>query len=90
MGPVTSALGEMYAFEARGKPACPQGAPEDAEDGCWSLMELREILDWDIAHEVRSVPGVVELNVFGEQRFLGRDELAKNVHLVGLRRCDEI
>ena len=65
MGPVTSALGEMYAFEVRGEPACPRGAPEDAEDGCWSLMELREILDWDIAHEVRSVPGVVELNVFG-------------------------
>ena len=32
----------------------------------------------------------LELNIFGEERFLGRDELAKNVHLVSLRRYDEI
>ena len=32
----------------------------------------------------------LELNARGEQRFLGRDELAKNVHLVSLRRYDEI
>ena len=32
----------------------------------------------------------LEINVFGEERFLGRDELAKNVHLVSLRRYDEI
>ena len=32
----------------------------------------------------------LELNVFGEQRFLGRDELAKNVHVVSLRIYDEI
>ena len=32
----------------------------------------------------------LELNIFGEERFLGRDELAKNVHLVSLRSYDEI
>lgn len=68
LGPVTSGLGEMYAFEVRGEPACPRPAPPrttEDDDGCWSLMELREILDWQIAPEVRSVRGVVELNVFG-------------------------
>lgn len=68
LGPVTSGLGEMYAFEVRGEPACPRPAPprtDERDDGCWSLMELREILDWQIAPEVRSVAGVVELNVFG-------------------------
>ena len=44
LGPVTSGLGEIYMFEVRGEPRC------EGEDtpACWSLMELREILDWTI------------------------------------------
>src|SRR4030095_6213268 len=30
-----------------------------------SLMELRSILDWDIAPKLRSVPGIVEVNTHG-------------------------
>lgn len=30
-----------------------------------SLMELRTILDWQIAFQLRSVPGVIEVNTFG-------------------------
>lgn len=51
MGPITSGLGEIYQFEVRG-----QGA---------SLMELRSILEWDIAFKLRSVQGVVEVNSYG-------------------------
>lgn len=51
MGPISTGLGEIYQFEVRG-------------DG-YSLMDLRSILEWDIAFRLRSVPGVVEVNSYG-------------------------
>ncbi len=51
MGPISTGLGEIYQFEVRGKGYSP--------------MELRAILDWDIAFRLRSVPGVVEVNSYG-------------------------
>ncbi|HQU29108.1 MAG TPA: CusA/CzcA family heavy metal efflux RND transporter, partial [Nitrospirales bacterium] len=51
MGPISSGLGEIYQFEVKGEG--------------FSLMELRTILDWDIALKLRSVPGVIEVNAFG-------------------------
>ena len=51
MGPISSGLGEIYQFEVRGEGR--------------SLMDLRSILEWDIAFKLRSVPGVVEVNSYG-------------------------
>ena len=51
MGPISSGLGEIFQFEVRGSGV--------------SLMELRSILEWDIAFRLRSVPGVVEVNSYG-------------------------
>ena len=51
LGPVSTGLGEIYQFEVRG-------------DGK-SLMELRTILEWEIAPRLRNVAGVVEVNAFG-------------------------
>lgn len=51
MGPISTALGEIYQFEVKGKG--------------YSLMDLRTILDWYVAYQLRSVPGVVEVNTFG-------------------------
>ena len=51
MGPISTGLGEIYQFEVRGEGK--------------SLMELRSILEWDIAPRLKSVPGVVEINTFG-------------------------
>ena len=51
MGPISTGLGEIYQFEVRGEG--------------YSLMELRSILEWDIAFKLRSVPGVVEVNSYG-------------------------
>jgi heavy metal efflux system protein len=51
MGPISSGLGEIYQFEVRGEGV--------------SLMDLRSILEWDIAFKLRSVPGVVEVNSYG-------------------------
>lgn len=54
MGPITTGLGEIYQFEVRPKPGRKV-----------NLMQLRESLDWDIAYQLRSVPGVIEINTFG-------------------------
>ncbi|HID20857.1 MAG TPA: efflux RND transporter permease subunit, partial [Planctomycetaceae bacterium] len=56
MGPISTGLGEILQFEVRAKPGYD-----------YSLMDLRSILDWDIAFKLRSVPGVVEVNTFGGQ-----------------------
>ncbi len=63
MGPISSGLGEIYQFEVRGEPACKPG--EADTDACWSPMELRTILDWNVNYQLRSVPGIVEVNSFG-------------------------
>jgi cobalt-zinc-cadmium resistance protein CzcA len=51
MGPITTGLGEVYMFRVTGKDR--------------SLMELRGILDWEIAPKLRSTPGIVEVNTHG-------------------------
>lgn len=51
MGPIATGLGEIYQFKVSG--------PRQ------SLMELRSILDWQIAPKLRTVPGVVEVNTHG-------------------------
>ncbi len=56
MGPIASGLGEIYQFEIRNKP----GVKEPK-----SLMELRTLLDWEVARSLKSVPGVIEVNVLG-------------------------
>ncbi len=54
IGPISTGLGEIYQFEVRSEPGYDH-----------SPMELREILDWQIAYQLRGVPGVVEVNTFG-------------------------
>ncbi len=56
MGPIASGLGEIYQFEVKNA--------QDAKQSR-SLMDLRTILDWDVARPLMSVPGVVEVNTFG-------------------------
>ena len=63
MGPISTGLGEIYQFEVRGEPACAAGAPDRPD--CYTPMELRTLLDWVVNYQLRSVPGVVEVNSFG-------------------------
>jgi cobalt-zinc-cadmium resistance protein CzcA len=51
MGPISTGLGEIYQFSVR----------SDRH----SLMEIEEVLDWQIAPQLRAVPGIVEVNSFG-------------------------
>ena len=62
MGPIATGLGEIYQFEVRGEPSCPTSQDTPA---CYTPMELRTILDWFVAYQLKSVPGVVEINTFG-------------------------
>ena len=63
MAPLSTGLGEIFQFELRGSPMCSEGQEDD--DACYSLMELRTLLDWYIAPRLRWVDGVVEVNSFG-------------------------
>jgi cobalt-zinc-cadmium resistance protein CzcA len=51
MGPISSGLGEIYQFVVRNERL--------------TLMQLEELLDWQIAPMLRTVPGIVEVNSFG-------------------------
>ncbi|NQV26110.1 MAG: efflux RND transporter permease subunit [Rhodopirellula sp.] len=54
MGPIATGLGEIYHFEVRAEPGSE-----------YSLMDLRTILEWQVAYQLRSVPGVIEVNTQG-------------------------
>lgn len=63
MGPISTGLGEIYHFEVRGENMCPREGPDT--ESCYTLMELRTILDWYLSFQLRPIPGVVEVNAFG-------------------------
>ncbi len=54
LGPIATGMSEIYQFEVKNK----EGAHH-------SLSELRTILDWQIAFQLRGVRGVTEVNTFG-------------------------
>jgi len=56
VGPPSTGLGEVFQFEIT--------AAEGYEDSL-DLMDLRDVLEWQIAPRLRAVPGVVEINSFG-------------------------
>jgi len=53
MGPISSGLGEIFQFVVRSDRL--------------TLMQLEELLDWQIGPALRAVPGIVEVNAFGGQ-----------------------
>ena len=60
MGPISTGLGEIYQYVVESRPGAkkPDGAPYTATD-------LKTIQDWIIKPQLRTVPGVVELNSIG-------------------------
>ncbi len=53
VGPISSGLGEVLQFTV--------------ENPQLSLMQLEELLDWEVRPRLRTVPGVIEVNSFGGQ-----------------------
>lgn len=63
LGPISSGLGEIYQFEVKTDSPCAPDGPDT--DECMTPMELRTLLDWFVNYQLRSVPGIVEVNSFG-------------------------
>uniref|UniRef100_A0A832I2B3 CusA/CzcA family heavy metal efflux RND transporter n=1 Tax=Eiseniibacteriota bacterium TaxID=2212470 RepID=A0A832I2B3_UNCEI len=63
MGPIATGLGEifMWAVEADSAARTPAGLP-------YSTTDLRDIQDWIVKPQLRSVPGVTEINTIGGYR----------------------
>ena len=75
LGPISTALGEIYQYVIVG-------------DG-YSLTELRTIQDWLVAPQLKTVPGVTEINSFGgfvQQYDVVVDAEALRTHGIGLNR----
>jgi len=60
MGPVSTGLGEIYMFTVEAKPEArnSNGQP-------YTTTDLRTIQDWIVKPQLRTVPGVVEVNSIG-------------------------
>ena len=60
LGPIATGLGEIYMWTVRAKDGAlkPDGMP-------YTLADLREIQDWVIKPQMRTVPGVTEINTIG-------------------------
>jgi heavy metal efflux system protein len=60
MGPIATGLGEIFMFTVKPEPGAknPDGSPV-------TPMDLRTIQDWVIKPQLRTVPGVVEVNTIG-------------------------
>jgi cobalt-zinc-cadmium resistance protein CzcA len=59
MGPIATAMGEIYQFTLDGK------MPDDPQKKVEYLTNLRTIQEWTINPLLKSVPGVNEINSFG-------------------------
>jgi cobalt-zinc-cadmium resistance protein CzcA len=60
MGPISTGLGEIFMFSVEAKPGAKNAAGAD-----YSAMDLKTIQDWIIKPQLRTVPGVVEVNTIG-------------------------
>ncbi len=60
MGPVSTGLGEIYMFTVEAKPESRKASGEP-----YTESDLRTIQDWIIRPQLRTVPGVNEVNTVG-------------------------
>ena len=60
MGPISTGLGEIYVYSVEAKAGAK--SPTGAE---FTPTELRTIQDWIIKPQLRTVPGVIEVNSIG-------------------------
>jgi len=60
LGPISTGLGEIYMWTVEAQPGAlkPDGTP-------YTPIDLREIQDWIVKPQLRTVPGVTEINTIG-------------------------
>ncbi len=60
MGPLATGLGEIFMFAIEPKPGARK--PDGSE---WTATDLRTFSDWIVRPQLRTVPGVAEVNTIG-------------------------
>ena len=60
MGPISTGLGEIYMYTVEAEPGAKQ---QDGQP--WTPTDLRTLQDWVVKPQLRTVPGVVEVNTIG-------------------------
>lgn len=60
MGPISTGLGEIYMWTVEAETNATK-----ADGSRYTLTDLREIQDWIIRPQLRTVPGVTEINAIG-------------------------
>ncbi|WP_322515112.1 CusA/CzcA family heavy metal efflux RND transporter [Rhodopseudomonas palustris] len=60
MGPISTGLGEIYTFALDAKPNA-----RNADGSAVTPIDLRTVQDWIVKPQLRTVPGVVEVNTIG-------------------------
>jgi cobalt-zinc-cadmium resistance protein CzcA len=60
MGPIATGLGEIYMYTVE---TAPGATREDGQP--WTPTELRTLQNWVVKPQLRTVPGVVEVNTIG-------------------------
>ena len=67
MGPVSTGLGEIFMYTVEAQPGARRADGKE-----WSPTDLREIQDWVVRPQLRTVRGVTEVNSVGgfEKQFL--------------------
>ena len=68
MGPVATAMGEIYQYTLEGREAAPRGGAVGSAASAAEierLTRLRTLQDWVVAPLLKSVSGVTEVNSFG-------------------------
>ncbi|MBI5131277.1 MAG: CusA/CzcA family heavy metal efflux RND transporter [Rhodopseudomonas palustris] len=60
MGPISTGLGEIYTFALEAEPGA-----KNADGSAVTPTDLRTVQDWIVKPQLRTVPGVVEINTIG-------------------------
>ncbi len=60
MGPIATGLGEIFMFAIEPKPGARK--PDGSE---WTPTDLRTLSDWVVRPQLRTIPGVAEVNTVG-------------------------
>jgi len=60
MGPISTGLGEIFMFAVEPEPGARK--PDGSE---WTAEDLRTLSDWVVRPQMRTIPGVAEVNTIG-------------------------
>ena len=60
LGPIATGLGEIFLWTVEARPGAKK-----PDGSAYTAMDLREIQDWVVKPQMRTVPGVTEVNTIG-------------------------